>query len=361
MRAEAELRDQRMGWAKVEVDGRDILLAGVAPDEQARAAAQQVAAVWGARKVSSSLDTVEAFVTEGSSQAATTASVPTRSRPPPPGETFRTRMTVVDQRLVLDGAVPGVRQHSELVELAQARFGIAAVEAQLTEAANAPDGWLQAAAVALEIADELVFGEINLVEQALHVTGITATREGDQIVRELVANELPDGYSGTVQTGPRKELESVLRTSPELARRVNLNRTTATPDELTAPRTLSAGGCQTAFSAALGARKILFDTASATLTGASRQLLDELAAVLKRCSGARVVIEGHTDDQGLEENNLALSQRRAEAVMEHLVTRGISLGRLSARGYGEERPLVANETAADRAINRRIEFVFESN
>ena len=82
--------------------------------------------------------------------------------------------------------------------------------------------------------------------------------------------------------------------------------------------------------------------------------------VLKLCPQTRVAVEGHTDDQGRIENNLELSQRRAEAVMQFFVSRGISLSRLSARGYGEERPLVENNTAADRARNRRIEFVFES-
>ncbi|MDH3588281.1 MAG: OmpA family protein [Gammaproteobacteria bacterium] len=368
-RAEAELREQRMSWAKIELSGRDLTLSGVAPDTAAQEAALSSATIWGVRKVSSKLSTVDEYVTENATPAKVAPGTRTVAPDPASGaqtnlpatnEPFRTRLTVVDQRLILNGAVPGERQRREFVELAQSQFGIAAVEVQLQQTDNAPEGWLQAAAVALEIVDQLVFGEVNIVEQSLHVTGITATREGDERIRLLVAEQLPQGYAGTAETGARSELESVLRTSPELAARVSQRGQASSRDELTRPRVQNSNRCESEFKTEMNDRRILFATASNELTADSLRLLDDLAIILKTCSGTRINIEGHTDDQGLMENNLALSQRRAESVMQHFVTRGISLGRLAAQGFGEERPLVPNETADNRAVNRRIEFVFES-
>ncbi len=363
-RASQALKKQRMGWASVEMSGRDLTLTGVAPDDDALAAATEIARVAGVRLVASNLTTVVDYVASGPRAAearrreATVTPVP--KQPVKTSEPARTRIVVVDGRLVLEGAAPGERQRRDLVELAQSRFGIATVEAQLRDSGTpAPDGWLAAAALALDIADELVFGEVTLVDQALHVTGVTATREGDERVRRLVAESLPAGYAGTAQTGARTELESVLRTTPALAQRLSQRAANRT-EPLPPPEVLAPSDCELRFRETLGDRRILFDTASATLTADSRQLLDELAVVLKSCSGTRLSIEGHTDDQGLLENNLALSQQRAEAVMQHLVARGISLGRMTAQGFGEESPLVPNETAEDRAVNRRIEFVFEN-
>lgn len=68
-------------------------------------------------------------------------------------------------------------------------------------------------------------------------------------------------------------------------------------------------------------------------------------------------VEGHTDDRGADAANLALSQRRAEAVMKYLVNKGVAQSRLEAAGFGETRPLVKNDTPANQAKNRRVEFV----
>jgi len=70
----------------------------------------------------------------------------------------------------------------------------------------------------------------------------------------------------------------------------------------------------------------------------------------------RVEVQGHTDSRGSVEANTLLSQQRAEAVVAALVKRGIEKGRLSARGYGPTRPIMANVTTVGRAKNRRVEF-----
>lgn len=98
---------------------------------------------------------------------------------------------------------------------------------------------------------------------------------------------------------------------------------------------------------------IHFLTASAELYEASKAGLDRLAEALNRHPRLRLEVGGHTDNVGKDEDNLALSERRAKAVYDYLILRGVSPDRLSYRGYGETRPVAANDTPEGRAQNRR--------
>jgi OOP family OmpA-OmpF porin len=102
-----------------------------------------------------------------------------------------------------------------------------------------------------------------------------------------------------------------------------------------------------------------FATGSATLSEEATALLDEAAALLIDNPSTSLIVEGHTDDQGGEEANLALSQARAQAVADYLVAAGVSADRLTAVGFGETRPVADNATPEGRAQNRRIDFVVE--
>lgn len=115
--------------------------------------------------------------------------------------------------------------------------------------------------------------------------------------------------------------------------------------------------CQNAIDEARTTGTINFRSASARIARASYGLLDKLAVAARSCENVAIDIEGHTDSQGSDESNLELSQRRAQSVVDYLVRAGVSTDRLTARGYGETRPVVDNTTAENRARNRRIEFV----
>jgi outer membrane protein OmpA-like peptidoglycan-associated protein len=86
--------------------------------------------------------------------------------------------------------------------------------------------------------------------------------------------------------------------------------------------------------------------------------MEEIADLLQRSPGIKKVeIQGHTDNTGTREHNLQLSDARANAVKTWLVGAGIEGTRLVAKGYGQDRPLVPNVTAANRARNRRVQFI----
>ncbi|PTL77918.1 cell envelope biogenesis protein OmpA [Vitiosangium sp. GDMCC 1.1324] len=102
---------------------------------------------------------------------------------------------------------------------------------------------------------------------------------------------------------------------------------------------------------------ILFETGSATIQKQSLKLLDEVAVVLDRNPElGPVLIEGHTDNVGSDTLNLNLSQRRAQSVMDYLISKGIEAHRLRAKGFGESKPIATNATPLGRAKNRRVEF-----
>ncbi|MDF2180350.1 OmpA family protein [Aliiglaciecola sp. CAU 1673] len=99
---------------------------------------------------------------------------------------------------------------------------------------------------------------------------------------------------------------------------------------------------------------LYFDFASATLRHESQPTLLELVTYLKAHPGQAIEIEGHTDSVGSEEVNLALSERRAAAVVSALVQLGISAQQLTSQGYGEQQPLADNDSPEGRAKNRRV-------
>ncbi|MEZ4472626.1 MAG: OmpA family protein [bacterium] len=103
--------------------------------------------------------------------------------------------------------------------------------------------------------------------------------------------------------------------------------------------------------------QVFFDTNKATIRKVSFELLDQVASVLKNAKFVtKVRVEGHTDDRGKDDKNKKLSQDRAESVRKYLIDKGISADRLEAVGYGEERPIASNKTAAGRQQNRRVAF-----
>ncbi|MBI5155394.1 OmpA family protein [Candidatus Poribacteria bacterium] len=97
------------------------------------------------------------------------------------------------------------------------------------------------------------------------------------------------------------------------------------------------------------------------LTAATKTILDEHAKYLASNPGLHVVIRGHTDNRGTEEYNLALGQRRAEAVREYLIGKGIAAGRLETVSFGEGLPIEEGDGPEAQAKNRRAEFfVYEA-
>ena len=103
--------------------------------------------------------------------------------------------------------------------------------------------------------------------------------------------------------------------------------------------------------------RIHFDFDSYVLSSKARKTLTQNAEVMKALSGLKVRIEGHCDERGSDEYNLALGERRAQAAMNYLSTLGVPASRMSTISYGEEKALDPGHDEASWAKNRRAEFV----
>jgi outer membrane protein OmpA-like peptidoglycan-associated protein len=108
--------------------------------------------------------------------------------------------------------------------------------------------------------------------------------------------------------------------------------------------------------AAIVLNNIFFESAKADLLAVSLTELRRVGRLMSLNPEMKIEVSGHTDDVGRDQDNLLLSQKRANAVRDHLVKQGIPSARILPKGYGESKPLNDNSDDAKRQLNRRIEF-----
>jgi outer membrane protein OmpA-like peptidoglycan-associated protein len=103
-------------------------------------------------------------------------------------------------------------------------------------------------------------------------------------------------------------------------------------------------------------RGIQFENNKATIKPSSYPILDEVADIFLKNPAYTIEVQGHTDNVGNYQYNINLSEERAKAVREYMVNKGVEPERITAHGYGPDRPLTTNDTKEGRALNRRVEF-----
>jgi outer membrane protein OmpA-like peptidoglycan-associated protein len=106
---------------------------------------------------------------------------------------------------------------------------------------------------------------------------------------------------------------------------------------------------------------ILFAVNQANLQGEAVSNLNELATILKKYEDTNVLVEGHTDSSGEANYNLALSERRARSVVNHMTSVQVAGARMQVMAYGEDQPVADNSTSAGRTQNRRVEVAIWAN
>jgi peptidoglycan-associated lipoprotein len=117
-------------------------------------------------------------------------------------------------------------------------------------------------------------------------------------------------------------------------------------------------GSQQEFLVTVGDR-VFFETDSSALTPTATATLDKQAVWLNRYSNYRVLIEGHADERGTREYNIALGARRASVVVNYLISRGVSAQRLSQKSFGKERPVAICDDISCWSQNRRAVTVLQ--
>ncbi len=215
---------------------------------------------------------------------------------------------------------------------ARARFGSDAVHMAARLDQGLPHGWALRVMAGLDALAQLHNGALTITPDSVTLRGTTGDPEANARVSQLLADRLSQTDSFSIDVTYQEELDPVAQLP--------------TPEE-----------CELAVQEILADEKITFEPGSGTLDESAGPIIDRIAAVLTDCTGVRLEIQGHTDSQGREEMNLALSQTRAQSVLNALHERRLLTSSLEAVGYGESQPVADNDTEEGREANRRIAFV----
>jgi OOP family OmpA-OmpF porin len=230
--------------------------------------------------------------------------------------------------VTLSGYAPDEAVRNRLVETARRNFFDAKVVDRLMIAKGAPQNFADATDRSLAALARLDEGKLAISDSNVSLAGVARHQSARAEIAASFADALPQSFRGEAQLSTR------IVGSP-----------------------LVASQCGAALSELLAKSPIVFASDDSAIAAESAPLVDAIAATALRCPGATLEIAAHTDNVGIAEVNLGRSKRRAQAVVERLAKAGVDPFRISAVGYGGERPIASNDSDENRARNRRVEIV----
>jgi OOP family OmpA-OmpF porin len=234
-------------------------------------------------------------------------------------------------QLTISGRLPDTRIREAVQVFAQARFGAQAVELAARIDGSLPQGWSVRVLGALEALAELHHGSAVVRADQIEISGVSGNPDAAAQVTQAIVQSLGADTEFALNVTYDEALDPVSQLP--------------TPDN-----------CEARIRGILAETKITFDPGSIEINAESGAVIDRIADVLRECGELPFEVAGHTDSQGREETNLGLSQARAEAVINALMTRRVLVASLVAQGYGAAHPIADNGTEVGREANRRIEF-----
>lgn len=239
-----------------------------------------------------------------------------------------------DGKVELRGRLTDEMQRQAVDAFARSAFSGAQVLTATRVDETLPDGWPVRVLAGLKALAEVNHGKLLVRADLVEVTGVTGSTATRGRITQILSEELGQGQTFKVNVRYDEALDP-LAALP-------------TPEE-----------CAADVNAVIARTKITFTPSSAEIATTARPVLDELASILTNCPPMKMEIGGHTDSQGSEGGNQALSQARAEAVLLALQGRRVDVSGMTALGYGEAKPIADNGTEEGREANRRIEFVLQ--
>ena len=241
---------------------------------------------------------------------------------------FQANKDPVAVTLALTGYVPDNNVHAALVAAAGRKFFSEKVVDNLKASVGAPSGFANAVVPALGALSRLSTGTLVVSDREVKLSGDALYDAAPAQIRANLVKDFPQGW----------QLKADISIKPAAA-----------PVDATV--------CQQLFSELLAKGTIRFESGLSTLDPDSAGLLDHLIETALRCPTINIEVAGHTDADGTDVFNQALSEKRAQAVTDYLVKAGLPASRFMAVGYGSTQPIASNDTDDGKAHNRRIEFV----
>jgi OmpA-OmpF porin, OOP family len=245
-----------------------------------------------------------------------------------PPYVFQAYKDPVTMSLTLTGYVPDNKVHAAIATAAGRKFFSQKMVDNLKASIGAPWGFVSAVVPALGALSRLSTGTLVVTDREVKISGDALYEAAMAQIRAGLAKDFPQGW----------QLKAELSVKPAAA-----------PVDPTV--------CQQLLSELLEKGQIRFEPGRAAIDPDSAGLLDRLVETTLRCPTAKIEIAGHTDADGEDAFNQALSEKRAQAVADYLVKAGLSADRFAAIGYGSSQPVATNDTDEGKAQNRRIDFL----
>lgn len=229
----------------------------------------------------------------------------------------------------IEGRAGSAEMAGVIENMARARLG--PVEGSLGHDPAMPADWSMRIIAGLEAMDALIEGSLEISPESITLTGLSGDAFATDRAIAAMSHRLGEGAAYTLQIGYDKWRDET--------------RAAASGTE-----------CVDRLNTVMAETGIGFEPAGAAIVGETEALMEGLGAALADCGDYRIEIAGHTDAQGRDETNMALSLARAEAVLAAMTEAGIATDNMTAEGYGPTRPIESNDTREGREANRRIEF-----
>lgn len=245
-----------------------------------------------------------------------------------PPYVFQANKDPVTVTLTMSGYVPDNNVHATIAAAAARKFFGEKIVDNLKASMGAPSRFLNAVVPALGALSRLSTGTLVVTDREVKISGDALYEAAVPQIRASLAKDSPEGW----------QIKTELSVKPAAA-------------------PVDPGVCQQLFLELLAKGKIRFEPGRASIDPDSAGLLDRLIEIAMRCPTANIDIAGHTDADGEDAFNQALSEKRAQAVTDYLVKAGLPAGRFTALGYGSSQPVASNDTDEGKAQNRRIEFL----
>lgn len=268
-----------------------------------------------------------------------------------------------------------------------AEFIMATTATSLNTLANRADK-LETRAIGLELGVQLalncerkprlvqVAGKVMDEQTSAPLSALLLVKSNGETVNTLMADE-KGNYSLSLPSGKVYEIEASAAKHTAKTQSLNLLKSTtpvsqdfalaAIPEPVVAPQPKveeafveqpkAPEPAPMAKVVELKFRNIQFKTGTAELTAESKEILDKGYTVISENPKLKIDVVGHTDSDGSAQLNLDLSNRRAKAVADYLIAKGVNASQLKAYGMGQTKPIATNDTPEGKALNRRVEFV----